>query len=49
MDGLIAGTPSGGANATVAVINQRDTKNVKKAAKTAQKAIEFNKAFGGQA
>ena len=46
MDGLIAGTPSSGANATVAVLNQRDTK---KGAKAAQKAVDFNKAFGGQA
>ena len=45
-----AGTPSAqpDGNAAVAVIRKEDIKNAKKAAKAAQKAIEFNKAFGGQ-
>ena len=44
------GTPSAaGSNAVVAVIRKEDVKNAKKAAKTAQKAMEFNRAFGGQA
>ena len=53
MEGVSAGTPStnaqAGGNATVAVIREKDVKNAKKAAKAAQKAMEFNKAFGGQA
>ena len=43
---LPTGNPSASsANATIAVIKQNDVKNAKKAA---QKAIEFNKAFGGK-
>ena len=51
IEGISAGTPStnAGGNATVAVIREKDVKNAKKAAKAAQKAMEFNKAFGGQA
>ena len=46
---ILAGTPSAAsASATVAVMKREDIKNAKKAAKAAQKAMEFNNAFGGQ-